>query len=192
MFEQQKSELDFDASRVLPYVGMGLLVLVLAIGIGIATDTRGLSLFYIWILWVALIVVRWQVHGMRRRREVRGFADKIGFSSIGPALPIEHPFYRTSLRSTSPLRNAYAGQVQRREMLFFDLSVGSGKHRFDRSAIALRGKPEEFGTLQFGPDLVTEEADGWTWVYGRRRLLEIEELNELVLEIDGVMRRDEV
>jgi hypothetical protein len=61
-------------------------------------------------------------------------------------------------------------------MLFFDCELGYGKGRFLRTVVALRGDRADFGPARFGPDLDTEQVDGWTLVYGSRRLLEVGEL----------------
>jgi hypothetical protein len=43
-----------------------------------------------------------------------------------------------------------------------------------------RGQRGGVGWARFGPDLVTEEMNEWTIVYGSTRLMSIEEIEDLV------------
>jgi len=182
MFEQHKTELGFDARRL--FLSIFAAVLLLAIAGLIATLAGGSDYFFVWAFGLAMAVsmVRQFLRDVKRTKEMREFALRLSFTYLGTALPASFPLYGTSSGLARSISRACAGEVNRREVLFFDCRLGYGKGRFSRTVVALRGERADFGTARFGPDLLTEEVGGWTLVYGSHRLLEIGEIDKLVFE----------
>ena len=182
MFEQHNTELGFDAHRLLLSMLAGVLLLVIA---GVISTLSGASdYFFLWALGLAIVVsiVRQLVRDKRRKKDIREFALRLGFTYLDSALPTSFPLHRTSSSRARSISGAGAGELSHKEILFFDCELGHGKGRFSRTVVAMRGERADFGAARFGPDLSTEEVGGWTVVYGERRLLQIGEIDSLVFE----------
>jgi len=182
MFEQHKTELGFDGRRL--FLLIAAAVLLLSIACLIATRNGGSDHFFMWAfgLAMAVAIVRQLLRDAERTKEIRELALRLGITYVGAALPKSFPLHKTSSSLARSISRACAGEVGRREILFFDCELGHGKGRFHRTVVALRGQRADFGAARFGPDLVTEEVGRWTLVYGSRRLLEIAEIDDLVFE----------
>ena len=175
MFELNKSEIGPSASRIA--IAMGGIALV---GAFFLTG----KLF--WVLWIGLIaalLVRYSIQDRQRTRQMREFASRTGFLFLDDCLPKSFPIQDTSSRGAHSISRAFAGDKSNREVLVFDCWLGHGKGSLNRTVVAVRGKPSDFGWARFGPDLETEEVGGWALVYGTKRLLRPNEIAELIAEL---------
>jgi hypothetical protein len=175
MFEAYTARMD-TARRL-----SGFFVAVLMLGIAIAFPV--VSPLLLFVVCVGLLIV-WEVLNRRaRRNQMLEFARRMHLTYIGDALPRRFPLDRTSSGRTRSISAAMAGDRGGAEVILFDCRLGHGKRAFDRTVVAVRGRPGGFGTARFSPDLETEEVDDWMVVYGDHRLLFVEELELLFSEI---------
>jgi hypothetical protein len=180
MFEQQPAELGLHVPRLL----RGLLAVAILIGLVAVLakygDAGGTAFLFVVGAGFAFLIGRDVLRQRARTKDIREFAQRMGWLYIGSALPKTFPLDRTSSRTAHSVTRAVAGDIGRSEVLFFDCTIGRGRGRFQRGVVATRGTPEGFGFAQYGPDFVTEHVEDWMVVFGFHRLLLVEEINALI------------
>lgn len=115
------------------------------------------------------------------RRAVCLFHRLVRFPYIGSSVPKSFPLQRAkAFQWGSSVRRVFVGNSSSKDLVVFDCTIGYGRGRRPRTVVAARGQSGGFGWARFGPDLVTEEMDEWTIVYGSNRLMSIEQIEASV------------
>jgi hypothetical protein len=91
MFEQQKTELGFDARPVVVSILAAVLLLVVAGLIAAATRTSVRVFIYVFSIVFEIAVIRQIVREKQRTRDIRQGAERLRFRYPGPALPTTLP-----------------------------------------------------------------------------------------------------
>ena len=141
----------------------------------------GTPFLYILGALFACSIVWYAFRERARTKQIREFCAKRNLSYIGSSVPKSFPLQRAkAFQWGSSVRRAFVGNSGSKDLVVFDCTIGYGRGRRPRTVVAARGQSGGFGWARFGPDLVTEEMDEWTIVYGSNRLMSIEEIEALV------------
>jgi hypothetical protein len=129
----------------------------------------------------------WNIFRQRARtRLIRHFAESRKLTYAGATMSATLPLHRIeALRWARSIKRSVTAINGNKELIFFDCTVGGGRRCRKRTVVAARGQVGGFGWAQFGPDLKTEKAGEWMFVYGSNRLLSIEELDALLSEFSA-------
>lgn len=177
MFEQQRSELDFNGVRLASRILIAVAVPVVA---GLVAEAISAPEYAV-VLAVTFVVVASFVRSFyndkQRNKSQHQLANALGFTYAGTRLPFGFPWETTQRGS---IRRVFVYPAGERDLLFFDSEYRRGRSYSQCTAVALRGKLAEFGFARFGPVLVPEEFAGWAVVRSERRFLEPAEISELV------------
>lgn len=144
-------------------------------------DTANLFL-YGFLMLAAVTLVRGVYRDRRRTREFRRLAEAAEFLLLGFRCPArissESHVLQAGTVNPSSMRSSWDRNTDHLRRLRTRVRTG----RIYRTVVGLRGDRSGFGNAGIGPDLVTEAVDGWSLVYGDRRLMEVEEVSRLVRE----------
>lgn len=119
-----------------------------------------------------------------RTREIRQFAQRVGLTYLGSAVPRRLPVPRALLRQVMSISAFVVGDERNKDLVLFDCML-NGKGTRSRTVVAVRGQPSAFGAARFWPDLITEQVGEWALVYSEGRLLTIEEIEGLVSAVSA-------
>jgi hypothetical protein len=70
----------------------------------------------------------------------------------------------TGLQGVTSVWNVIDGECARKRVISFDCRIGNGKSSCRRTAIAVHGSADVFGS-EFNPDFVIERSGEWSVIY---------------------------
>ena len=101
----------------------------------------------------------------KRAAAVRALAARSGFHYLGGALPKSLTLYGTPFQSSTKIWNAIDGEPRGIRVIAFDSQVGSGKHSWRRTVIAVENDARASQVLAFIPDATIESVGNWKIIY---------------------------
>lgn len=121
----------------------------------------------------------------QRSKQIKAFALKAGFASLGDTLPKSFPPRGTSFGSAKSISNAMMGERNGGHIVVFDCYFSDeDKGSFSRTVVAGAGDVSAFGWAALGPDVETEQAGDWAIVFSLKRRLGLGEIEALISEFE--------
>jgi hypothetical protein len=138
-------------------------------------------------LFLALIAAcyMWDfMEGRTRAKQIQRYAQSVGFTYSGSALPADFPLAQCDLYATFKwqdltIHNAAMGTWQGKEILFFDWKATNGETGSAGTILAFRGNDRKLWIARLDCTLKTEQVDNWTLLF-REYQLPIGEIQALM------------
>jgi hypothetical protein len=149
-----------------------------------ATPGGGWGLFEaFFLLLCAWLVADW-VRERKRRTGIRALASRRGFAYLGSSLPRSLNLRGTQLQETRSVWNVIDGDCGHMRVICFDCHIGGGRASWRRTVIAVKGRPDVFGST-LTADLSLEQCGEWSMMYEPKRMSLIPGRPMAVAEIEA-------